>query len=36
MLPFSKGVAELCPTGGAAMDRTQLTTSLIALTAGGP
>ncbi len=36
MLPFSKGVAELCPTRGAAMDRTQLTAALIALSAGGP
>ncbi len=36
MFPDLKGVATLCPKRGAAMDRTQLTTALIALTAGGP
>jgi hypothetical protein len=35
MLPFSKGVAEFCPTRGSAMDRTQLMAALIALPAGG-
>jgi len=36
MLPFPKGLATLCPKRGVAMDRTQLTTALIAPTAGGP
>jgi hypothetical protein len=31
-----KGLAKLCPERGAATDRTQLTATLIALTAGGP
>jgi hypothetical protein len=36
MFPDLTGVAELCPTRGAATDRTQLTAALVALTAGGP
>jgi len=36
MFPDPKGVAKLCPTRGAATDRTPLTTALIALPAGGP
>lgn len=36
MFPDLKGVAELCPKREAAMDRTQLTTALISLAAGGP
>jgi hypothetical protein len=36
MFPDLTGVAKLCPKREAAMDRTQLTTALVALTAGGP
>jgi hypothetical protein len=36
MFPDLTGVAELCPKREAATDRTQLTTALVALTAGGP
>jgi hypothetical protein len=35
MFPDLKGVAKFCPKREAAMDRTQLTTALNALTAGG-